>query len=223
MLSFTKLLPLLKAWTPMTWFINTSLPQYFFQARFSYSSQVFGTQVLGYSEGPVDVAALKPIETYHSMPEENVNSLGQAFRKKSIWLAPKILSVGFNVGIGWSTKQVSCHTMGLVTLCNHLSGEKTVCCVSTAEFCHAKYFLMLKVKSFTFPVDKGLTKPAQVLGTSLLPVECGSVLPKRIRASYHLKIQPQVMRHSSQVAGCTYSSAVLKIFQHPQRTNVTLT
>lgn len=31
-------------------------------------------------------------------------------------------------------------------------------------------------------MDKGLTKPAQVLGTRLLAVECGSVLTKRIRA-----------------------------------------
>lgn len=30
------------------------------------------------------MAALKPIETCHPMPEENVNSLDQAFRIKSI-------------------------------------------------------------------------------------------------------------------------------------------
>lgn len=113
--------------------------------------------------------------------------------------------------------------MGLVTLCNHLSGEKFVHSVSTVEFRHMKYFLMLKAKSFAFPVDKGLTKPAQVLDTRLLAMECGSVLTEGIRAQLSLENTAQVMRHSCQVTGCTYSPAVLKIFQHPQRTNVTLT
>lgn len=77
--------------------------------------------------------------------------------------------------------------MGLVTLCNHLSGEKIVHSVSIVEFRHMKYFLMLKAKSFAFPVDKGLTKPAQVLDTRLLAMECGSVLTEGTRA--HLSLE----------------------------------
>lgn len=206
----------------MTWFINRSVSQPIFT-----SSQIF-LQLPGFWHSGIRIfrvtrwyGSFKAIKICHPMPEGNVNSLGQAFRSKSIWFTPKYCQ--------WASlwelaeAEIFSYTTDLVTLCNHPSGEKIVCSVSTVEVCHLKYFLMLKEKSFTSLGDKGLTKLAQALDTRLIAMECGSVLTKRIRASYHLKIQPQVMRKSSQVTGCTYSSAILKIFQHAQRTNVPLT
>lgn len=168
------------------------------------------------------MAALKPIEIWRHMPDENVTFLAQAFRNVSLfWLASKILSMGLNVGTGWSRKQVSCHRRGLDRFSNHLLGYKIVHSVSTVEFCHVKYFLMLKAKAFSFPVDKGLTKPSQVLDTGARDV--APCWLKWWGYSQRLKIQPHVMGCSFQVTGCKYLSAVLKVFRHSQRTSVTVT
>lgn len=161
--------------------------------------KVFGRQVSGHSEAPVGTAALKPIEIWRRMPDENVTSLAQAFRNVSLfWLASKTLSLGLNVGTGWSRTQESCHRRGLVTFANHLLGDKIVCSVSTVEFCRVKYFLMLKAKSFSFPVDEGLAKPTQVLGTE--PCNVALCWLKWSGYNHDLKIQPHMPGYSFQDA-----------------------